>query len=266
VLWLVAAGCYRPTDLAHCAITCDPFANNCPGELVCGTDSFCHGAGESIAGCVAEVVDALPGPDALIIRLDAGPDARPDGGSSCVHQWVTDFSSDPSTGSLDRWIPGGGGGFPTSQLMPMGAPTYWAATAGESLVTSGSSAFATATTIDVALHPLDQRAAIQLNLNTAAGKSTQLTIAIEASGAAQTITLTNSSATTNPLVTVSVTDAFHHYQLGVKPNGGSIGFAIDGTAAYNSSSYAVSTGGNIGGVTLISTGNTQFDSADVCAQ
>ena len=52
----------------------------------------------------------------------------------------------------------------------------------------------------------------------------------------------------------------------MKPNGGAIVFAIDGIAMYTSPSYAVSTGGNIGGVTLIATGNTDFDSADVCAQ
>ena len=266
MLWLVvAAGCYRPTDLAHCAITCDPFANNCPGELVCGTDQFCHGPGESVDVCLAEVVDALRGPDAFIIRLDAGPDARPDGGLSCVHQWTADFSSDPSMGSLDHWIPGSGGGFPTSQLQPMGAPTYWAATPGETLITSGSSAFATATTIDVTLHPLDQRAAIQFALNTATGKSTQLTVTVEATGATQAVTLTNSS-TTGPLTTLTVVDAFHRYQLAVKPNGGPIVFAIDGTAMYTAQTYDVTIGGNIGGVTLIATGNTNFDTADVCAQ
>ena len=269
VLCLVAVGCYRPTDSAHCAITCDPFSNNCPGELVCGTDSFCHGPGEAIDVCVPGLVDAMRGPDAPIIRLDAGPDAGPDGGISCVHEWAADFSSDPTTSvSVDRWQRVGGGAFPVGELQPAGAPTFWAAQSGDELITNGSSAFATATEVDVTLHVLDQTAGIQLNVNGTNGKSTQLVVTVTHVGVMESITLENRALplAQNPLITASVSDDFHRIRLVVKPNGGLIVFAVDATTVYTSPTYATATASIMGGVTLYAAGNTQFDNADVCAQ
>ena len=265
VLSLVATGCYHPADKAGCAITCDATKGNCPGELVCGTDNYCHGRGETLTGCVPEVVDALPAPDGFIFYLDAGPDAAPDAaGVTCVHRWTTDFTSDPTQVMGEHWQ-AVGAAFKPSELQPPRAPTYWETTGSEQLTTSGGLAFATATVVDVHATPLTTSLAIQLNVNATTGGSTQLTVDVRSTGSDQQLTLTN-AATGAHLLDITLPDAVHELTLAVKPNGGAINVLVDGVTQYSQPTYALSNGSIVGGVTLSANGMTHWDDADVCAQ
>ena len=113
MLSLVGAGCYRPTNDAHCAISCDPSGMSCPTGLVCGSDGFCHGQEGEVCG--TGMIDApLPvdtsgdGPDgppdpagdALVGDAPAGDAPAGDAPASCMYTWVPG-------GAVYRWIGNG---------------------------------------------------------------------------------------------------------------------------------------------------------------
>lgn len=103
---IALTACYRDGTVAKCAVSCDPLdtANRCPGDLLCGTDKFCHPEGESSMACTFEKNDATAPPDAAF--RDAPPvDAIPtDAFTMCAAgTWQADFDADPTVVSAHYW-------------------------------------------------------------------------------------------------------------------------------------------------------------------
>jgi len=270
----VAVGCYRPTDVTHCTISCDPLAANCPGSLVCGTDSFCHGPGERVDVCVPEVVDATRPHDAFVIPHDGfvPPDASDVTDAMadvCVHEWSADFSSDPLVGNLWTYA-GPTGGFPTMQLVPANAPSYWDSQANESLIANAMGwPFATTTKVHVRMASAgtasEPGVAVQVNVNTANGKSAQITLGLTRDAAgAQTLVLAD--GTTELQRTPNLSSDFHTLDLVIGPNGGSIVLYVDHLQQAPAVTYPIELGSIIGGATVFSSGESFIDYVDICAQ
>lgn len=94
---ILLSSCYRDGTVERCAVTCNPLDNHCPGGLLCGTDSFCHGPDESEHACEFQQNDALIAPDVAI--RDAPPvDVIPtDTFTSCPGgAWQANFTDDPT--------------------------------------------------------------------------------------------------------------------------------------------------------------------------
>ena len=271
---LVAVGCYRPTDVTHCTISCDPLAANCPGTLVCGTDSFCHGTGESVDVCVPEVVDAKKPPDAFILPHDGF--MPPDATSSvdamadvCLHEWSADFSTDPLIDN--QWTYAGPvGGFPTTQLMPTGAPTYWDIQRNEELITNAMGwPFATTTKVHVRMSStavaIEPGVSVQLNVNSSNGKSAQITLGLtlDANGGQTLLLAVNGTILDHK---PNLAAGFHTLDLVIGPNGGSIVLFVDSIQENPAVTYPLAMGPINGSGTLLATAEGSVDYIDICAK
>ncbi len=235
MLPLVAAGCYRPIDVAHCAITCDPLVGNCPGSLICGTDSFCHTATEPLNNCLAGVIDAPPHADAFIFPHDGPPDALvlPIDAAACSSQWRADFDSDPT-------IPGAGNHWMSSGAVPFNFATQvtigtWNAPDMSALQTTPGMAFQGETLIDadVDLPQVGDALALSIGLTDGA-QFAQLSVALgHPTAGTESLVVTNSYGAAQPEMLLGQTAAIgaHHVHVDVQWPTGIATLKLDGGAA-----------------------------------
>lgn len=267
LLPLVAAGCYHPVDVAHCAITCDPLVGNCPGELICGTDSFCHALDEPLNGCVAGLFDAPPQPDAQIFPHDGPPDSPvlAIDAPACSSEWHADFSSDPTTGSGLAWTSVGTVAFDFAAQVSAGT---WNAPDMTGLATSPSTDFQTQTTINavIDLPQVGESAALVIGL-TDGTQLAQLTFAIgHPTAGTDSVALTNNFGGAQPemLASQSAPIGNHHIRLDVQWPTSTVTFTIDAAAA-TQATFTKGVGTGIpASVAIRVTSGANVDDIDVC--
>jgi hypothetical protein len=77
-LGLSLCACFAP-KMPPCAFACGDGGTSCPAQTTCGTDGFCHGAGETAACGDARAIDAAGGvPDSRIRDANVSPADAPE--------------------------------------------------------------------------------------------------------------------------------------------------------------------------------------------
>ena len=102
LLLALLAGCYQ-VDLAACVVRCADESHACPAGLTCGSDDYCHPAGETGV--------CQPGPDGAVL-VDASEQDAPILDAELVHDGlvpidaieIPDAPDDPCFGlcSIDQ--------------------------------------------------------------------------------------------------------------------------------------------------------------------
>ncbi len=267
LLSLVTAGCYHPVDVAHCAITCDPLVGDCPGELICGTDNFCHQLDEPLQGCVSGLIDAPPQPDAEIFPHDGPPDVPvlAIDAPACATEWHADFSSDPTTASGLAWTSVGTVPFDFTAQVMFGV---WNAPDMTGLATTPSTDFQTETTInlDLDLPQVGDSATLVIGL-TDGTQFAQLSFALgHPTAGTESVALTNNFGGAQPETLASQTAAIgkHHVRLDFQWPTSAVSFTIDASAA-TQATFMKGLGNTISdSVAIRAATGANIDDIDVC--